>query len=159
MEMRGLVDQFEQLGNHAQAGSINGGGKLIFLPDFSRLHTRYNYRLFISQAETERIFRERLEQDGVQIERGVGFVGFSQDSSSVTAFLRHKDGSTEEYKSSYLIDAEGAHSIVRTTLGLNFEGKTLNRTMCWVICMLTPNFPILISISFLPSMASWGYSL
>jgi 2-polyprenyl-6-methoxyphenol hydroxylase-like FAD-dependent oxidoreductase len=128
MEMRGIADQFVQLGDHAQSGSIYGGGKRVLRLDFSRLDSRYNYLLFISQAETERILRERLEKDGVHIERDVDLAAFSQDDSSVTAVLRHRDGSTEEYKSSYLIDAEGAHSIVRTTLGLKFEGKTFDQS-------------------------------
>jgi 2-polyprenyl-6-methoxyphenol hydroxylase-like FAD-dependent oxidoreductase len=127
MEMRGLVDQFVRLGNYGQGGSIYGGGKRILRLDFSRLDTRYNYILFISQVETERILRERLEHDGVRIERGVELIAFSQDDSSVTAVLRRKNGATEEYKSAYLIDAEGAHSNVRTSLGLKFEGKTFDQ--------------------------------
>ncbi len=128
MEMRGLVEQFVRLGNYGQGGGIYGGGKRIVRLDFSRLDTRYNYILFISQVETERILRERLERDGVRIERGVELISFSQDDASVTAVLQRKNGDTENYKSSYLIDAEGTHSNVRTSLGLKFEGKTFDQS-------------------------------
>src|SRR5262249_28678678 len=85
--------------------------------------------LFISQMETERILREKIEKLGVPVERGVELVGFAQDALStepsvVTVVLRHADGRLEQAKAPWLIDAEGAHSIVRNTLGLRFEGHT-----------------------------------
>jgi 2-polyprenyl-6-methoxyphenol hydroxylase-like FAD-dependent oxidoreductase len=128
MEMRGLADQFIQFGRRIQGVCVYGGGKRIFRLDFSRLHTHYNYVLAIPQSETERILRDRLEQDGVPIEQGTELTAFKQDDSSVMAVLKHKDGTTEEYRASYLIDAEGAHSIVRETLGLKFEGKTFDQS-------------------------------
>ena len=95
-----------------------------------RLESSYNYVLFLSQAETERILRDAVERYGVMIERGVELVGISQDALShdpapVKAVLRHPDGSLEQASASWLVSAEGAHSMVRTTLDLQFEGKTL----------------------------------
>ena len=82
--------------------------------------------LFISQAETEATLRAALEQQQVTIEREVEFIALSQadNSDSVKAILRHKDGELEEVDCAYLIDSEGAHCISRTTLGLQFQGKT-----------------------------------
>jgi 2-polyprenyl-6-methoxyphenol hydroxylase-like FAD-dependent oxidoreductase len=128
LEMRGLVDEFVELGLRAAGGCIYGGGKRVFRMDFSRLHSTYNYVLFISQVETERILRERLERYGVTVERGVELAAFTQDDWSVTASLRRSDGSAEECKASYLIDAEGAHSVARSALGFQFEGKTFNQS-------------------------------
>jgi hypothetical protein len=64
----------------------------------------------------------------VPIERGVELVGFAQDTltsepSPVTVVLRHGGGRLEQAKAPWLIDAEGAHSVVRTTLDLPFEGR------------------------------------
>jgi 2-polyprenyl-6-methoxyphenol hydroxylase-like FAD-dependent oxidoreductase len=42
----------------------------------------------------------------------------------LTAALRHSDGRLEEFGPSYLIGAEGAHSIIRSTLGMEFKGKS-----------------------------------
>jgi 2-polyprenyl-6-methoxyphenol hydroxylase-like FAD-dependent oxidoreductase len=82
--------------------------------------------LFISQAETEATLRAALENQQVTIEREVEFVALSQSEQgdSVKAILKHRDGSLEEVGCVYLIDSEGAHSISRTTLNLQFEGKT-----------------------------------
>ena len=60
------------------------------------------------------------------IERDIEFVALSQSEhdDSVRAILKRRDGSLEEVRCEYLIDSEGAHSISRTTLNLQFEGKT-----------------------------------
>ena len=126
MELRGLADEFVRIGNLGLGGSVYGGGKRVFRLDFSHIDSRYHYLLFISQAETERILLEALTRENVEVERGVEMISFSQDSSGVKAVLRHQDGTLEESTASYLISAEGAHSIVRTSLGLQFKGKTLD---------------------------------
>lgn len=125
-EQRGLVELMLANGNPGVAGSIYGEGKRVFRLDFSRNGSRYGYMLFISQAETEAILRGALEKQQVTIEREVEFVALSQSEhgDSVKAILKHRDGSLEEARCEYLIDSEGAHSISRTTLNLQFEGKT-----------------------------------
>ena len=129
-EQRGMVDEMLRLGNKSVAGSIYDGGKRVFRLEYDQIDSRYPYLLFISQAETERILREQLARDGVTIERGVEMVALAQTDShekhgGVTVTLRRADGSLEAFEASYLISAEGAHSTVRTTLGLRFEGKSL----------------------------------
>jgi 2-polyprenyl-6-methoxyphenol hydroxylase-like FAD-dependent oxidoreductase len=100
-----------------------------FRLDFTRIDSRYHYTLFISQAETERILRTTVEKQGGRIERGVELVGLAQDVLShdpnpVRGVLRHADGRLVQAQAPWLISAEGAHSIVRATLDLPFEGKT-----------------------------------
>ena len=61
----------------------------------------------------------------------VELVGIAQDAaghepSPVKATLRRKDGALEQVPTPWLISAEGAHSVARTTLDLQFEGKTLD---------------------------------
>ncbi len=131
LDQRGLAGEMVRLGNPARGGSVYGGGKRVFRLDFSRVDSRYNYLLFISQAETERILREAIGRHGIEIERGVELIGIAQEAlgdeaSPVTAILRRADGKLEEAKAPWLISAEGAHSVSRATLGLQFEGKTLD---------------------------------
>ena len=126
LEQRGLVEQMLAKGNRGLAGSIYGEGKRVFRLDFSHNGSHYGYMLFISQAETEATLRAALENQQVTIEREVEFVALSQSEhcDSVKAILKHRDSSLEEVRCKYLIDSEGAHSISRTTLNLQFEGKT-----------------------------------
>jgi len=129
LELRGLADEMVRLGNPGLAASFYGGGKRVFRLDFTRIDSRYHYLLFISQAETERILRTAVEKQGVRIERGVELVGLAQDVLSpdpdpVRVVLRHADGRLEQAQAPWLISAEGAHSTVRATLDLPYEGKT-----------------------------------
>jgi 2-polyprenyl-6-methoxyphenol hydroxylase-like FAD-dependent oxidoreductase len=60
-------------------------------------------------------------------------VGFAQDAlapepNPVKVVLRHADGRLEQAQAPWLIDAGGAHSTVRTTLALAFEGRTFDQT-------------------------------
>ncbi|EHB44526.1 Pentachlorophenol monooxygenase [Mycolicibacterium rhodesiae JS60] len=71
----------------------------------------------LPQYATERILREELAALGVQVERGVRLATFTQDADGVTATL-----SSGTARARYLIGADGAHSTVRKTLGLAFEG-------------------------------------
>jgi 3-(3-hydroxy-phenyl)propionate hydroxylase len=128
LELRGLAGDLVRIGHHANGGDIYGEGKLLVHVDFTKIPSSYNYLLFLSQNETERILREALEAEGAAIEWGVKMIAFGQDSSGITATLEHSDGSMEEVRPSYVIDAEGAHSIIRSTLGLQFTGKTLDET-------------------------------
>lgn len=75
----------------------------------------------IPQYETERILREELALRGVQVQRGVRLTGFEHDADGVTATLSSERGD-QTVRAGYLIGADGAHSIVRKTLGLTFEG-------------------------------------
>jgi 2-polyprenyl-6-methoxyphenol hydroxylase-like FAD-dependent oxidoreductase len=131
-EQRGMVDKMLAAGNKAPGASIHGGGKRVVRLNYSHVDSNYGYTLFISQAETERILREQLAEQNVNIERSVEMIAFAQTAprssgrpGSVTATLRHQDGSLEEVEASYVISAEGAHSTVRNTLGLEFHGKAL----------------------------------
>src|SRR5260370_1031478 len=118
-----------RLGTPGLAASFYGGGKRVFRVCFTRIDSRYHCLFFISQAETERILRTAVEKQGVRIERGVELLGLAQDvlshdANPVRVVLRHGDGRLEQAQAPWLISAEGAHSIVRATLDLPFEGKT-----------------------------------
>ncbi|MFE5941260.1 FAD-dependent monooxygenase [Streptomyces sp. NPDC056480] len=76
----------------------------------------------LPQYETERLLEEYVAGLGTRIERGTELVSFVQDADGVTALLRGASGFTEELRVPYLIGCDGAHSVVRKTLGLSYEG-------------------------------------
>ena len=75
----------------------------------------------IPQYETERVLAEELAMHGVAIERGLRLAAFVQDVDGVTATLSGSGGDSH-VRCRYLIGADGAHSAVRKSLGLSFEG-------------------------------------
>jgi len=127
-EQRGMSSQLVERGNQGIAVSAYGGGKRVFRLEFKTIDSKYKYILFISQAETEKTLRDALERKSIKIEWKTSMISFSktEHSDHLTAILRCSDGSLESVDCSYLISAEGAHSTVRETLGLPFEGKSLD---------------------------------
>jgi 2-polyprenyl-6-methoxyphenol hydroxylase-like FAD-dependent oxidoreductase len=130
LEQRHLIDEILRLGNAAGFGSIYGDGKRLVRIDFGTVHSRYNYLMMLSQAETERILREAIAGLGVEVEWGTKMVGFTQDTlarsnNKVQATLRNKTGAYETIGVPWLISAEGTHSTVRTTLNMDFAGMTV----------------------------------
>src|SRR5262249_10896675 len=74
------------------------------------------------QSETERLLTEHLSKVGVPVERQVELVDFTDHGDHVDATLRHADGRDEQVRSAWLIGCDGAHSIVRKKLGMQFSG-------------------------------------
>ncbi|WP_338759886.1 FAD-dependent monooxygenase [Nocardia vulneris] len=77
----------------------------------------------LGQADTEAILRARLAEFGVEVELATETAGFAADDSGVTVTLAYA-GTTETVRADYLIGADGAHSLVRRTLGIEFDGST-----------------------------------
>jgi 3-(3-hydroxy-phenyl)propionate hydroxylase len=83
---------------------------------------------FVLQCERIKIIEEALafarEHDLIDIRMGTTFVDFSQNGEWVDAVVEGPDGSTETIRGRYLVSAEGARSVVRKNLGIEFEGFT-----------------------------------
>lgn len=121
----GLVDKFLAKGVIAKGGKVYLHGKekmtLNFI-DIGRTDTPYPYIFFLSQAETERILYEEVQQLGIEIERNTTMLDLHQNVKEVEAIIQRPDGKKEVLKASYLIGCDGSHSAVRESLNLEFEG-------------------------------------
>jgi 2-polyprenyl-6-methoxyphenol hydroxylase-like FAD-dependent oxidoreductase len=61
----------------------------------------------------------------VRVERQSELIDFKETADGVSYQLKHADGSEETGEASWLIGADGAHSIVRHKLNKEFHGSTL----------------------------------
>ncbi|MFE0647226.1 FAD-dependent monooxygenase [Streptomyces sp. NPDC059534] len=82
----------------------------------------------LPQYETERLLEQYVAGLGTSVERGTELLSFTQDPDGVTARLRTASGAEEELRVRYLIGCDGAHSVVRKTLGLSYEGSAFPET-------------------------------
>lgn len=84
--------------------------------------TPYPYRLHLEQHRLTRILLDRIRQVAprVDVRFSYSVTGFQQDQDGVTVML--EGGAT--IRASFLLGADGARSIVRRTLGMEFEGFT-----------------------------------
>ena len=101
-------------------------GKVIGRVAIETIKSPHPYALLLPQSETERLLEERLTQLGVAVEREVEVTGFRTIAGGVEVTMRHADGREETVRSDWLAGADGAHSVVRHTLGVPFAGETLD---------------------------------
>jgi 2-polyprenyl-6-methoxyphenol hydroxylase-like FAD-dependent oxidoreductase len=99
--------------------------KFVFEMDINDIgftDTMFPAPLMISQAETESFLDKELLKYGKSVERPVTAETLEQGEDGVTACLRHADGTEEVLHCKYVVGCDGAHSIVRKSAGLKFEG-------------------------------------
>ncbi|MFY0634327.1 MAG: FAD-dependent monooxygenase [Vannielia sp.] len=88
--------------------------------------TNHPYRLQCEQWKLTEALRARLEaSDCVEMIYGAIGTELAQDADGVTLTAERADGSTEILKGRYLIACDGAHSRMRKSLGIEFEGLTI----------------------------------
>ena len=86
------------------------------------------------QCDRLKLVEEALKtasgDDLIEIRTGTELVGFRQGSDKVTAVVETADGEHQELRGTHLVGCEGAHSVVRKQLGIDFEGFAFpDRTM------------------------------
>jgi 2-polyprenyl-6-methoxyphenol hydroxylase-like FAD-dependent oxidoreductase len=119
----GIVDEMLSTGVKATAMQMYAAGNKLFRVPLGSVDSAFPFTLVTAQTETERVLGERVESLGVTVERGVELVALSQDGDTVHLTLRHPDGSTEEADASWVIGADGAHSMVRKLVGTKLAGS------------------------------------
>jgi len=81
-------------------------------------------RLFVTQPGLEPILRRQAHAAGAAVLEGHEVVGVEQDEEGVTVTARDVDSGEElTQRARYLVAAEGAHSAVRDSLDIPFEGR------------------------------------
>ena len=119
-------EPFREVGFKADAVNFFAGEKRIGRVSMDSVETPYPYALMIPQSETERLLEERLNALGVRVEREVEAVSVSLRSDGADAMLRHPDGREERASADWLAGCDGAHSLVRHTVGATFAGETMD---------------------------------
>jgi 2-polyprenyl-6-methoxyphenol hydroxylase-like FAD-dependent oxidoreductase len=121
-EDQGVVTEAMDAGIWLYGQTVFVNGEQTHQVDWAGLDELPYAHLGLPQYDTERILIARLAASGVVVERGVELAGFTQDDEGVTAQLRHASGAVETTRTRYLVGCDGAHSAVRSGLGLAFEG-------------------------------------
>jgi 2-polyprenyl-6-methoxyphenol hydroxylase-like FAD-dependent oxidoreductase len=121
----GLADAIMDKGRLATGVQLFVDGRQaaeLNLDDIGNAHTPFPFVLMLPQAEIEAILIKNLHRYGVRVERSMEVLGFEQTPDKVVLQAKDKAGETQHINASYLIGADGAHSITRHILGLNFNG-------------------------------------
>jgi 3-(3-hydroxy-phenyl)propionate hydroxylase len=83
---------------------------------------------YVLQCERIKIIEEALKMAKahslIDVRMATEFEGFEQSGDAVFARVQNSDGENERIRGSYLVSCEGARSIARKNLNLEFEGFT-----------------------------------
>lgn len=120
-DMRGIAAEIVEQGFQVPEVRPTIGSRAAVL-DLRHPESRFPYVLIIQQARTESLLQRRAEELGVVIQRGVEVTGLRQDSEGVDLQVRTADGEGSE-RAAYVVGADGAHSAVRSLLGVGFSGR------------------------------------
>ena len=127
----GISQSLLAAGRICTSANLMSGAKTLAHIDLDGVDSTHAYGLMIPQSETERVLEEHCNSLGVQVERSTELTTFTQSETGVTANLLSATGATETVEASWLIACDGAHSTVRHTLNLAFEGDTL--PSAWIL--------------------------
>jgi 2-polyprenyl-6-methoxyphenol hydroxylase-like FAD-dependent oxidoreductase len=119
------ADRFIEAGLKAESANIHSGKETIGRADMKDVDSKYKFVLMIPQSETERVLEEHLATFNVKAERQTELLDFTENADGVSCVLKHAGGNEETTEASWLIGADGAHSIVRHKLNKEFHGSTL----------------------------------
>jgi 2-polyprenyl-6-methoxyphenol hydroxylase-like FAD-dependent oxidoreductase len=121
----GISDAVVKRGVRVDALNFWVTGKNIARAAFGGAGARlspFPYALIFPQAEHERLLIDSLNEVGVQVERQTEVMQFEDTNSRVLARLTLPDGTSETCEAAYIAGCDGAHSVVRKTLGIEFPG-------------------------------------
>jgi 3-(3-hydroxy-phenyl)propionate hydroxylase len=99
------------------------------IAEFDHAHLKDDTRFpYVLQCERIKIVEEALKlakaHPNIDLRLSTTFTGFTQDADGVTADVTNPAGDTETIRGLYIVSGEGARSIVRKELGIEFEGFT-----------------------------------
>jgi 2-polyprenyl-6-methoxyphenol hydroxylase-like FAD-dependent oxidoreductase len=123
LEPLGIVEEAVRKGVIVPHFGVRDRDRRLLAVDFDRLPTAYPYTLMLPQDETEHLLREALSRQGGAILWGHEVTKISQDTNGVEIAVRSARRN-ERLRARFLIGCDGAHSTVRETLGMRFEGAT-----------------------------------
>ena len=129
LEPTGVTARMLSLGIRIRSARFQNDNKWSGELSLDALKHKYPFMLALSQATTEHLLTEALEEAGGRVERGVALESCSNKSDdTVEMELKHVAcGVIEEIECPWLLAADGAHSTARQSLGIEFHGRSFEK--------------------------------
>jgi 2-polyprenyl-6-methoxyphenol hydroxylase-like FAD-dependent oxidoreductase len=123
----GIADEALRRGRMTTRMQLYRNGKRKLAVDLSGLGTglsEFPFALSLEQSKTEKLLHEYVQQHGKDVRWSSQLTGFTQNDSGVTVRYEEASGTEHTIAAQYLVGCDGAGSLVRHGLGLQFEGST-----------------------------------
>jgi 2-polyprenyl-6-methoxyphenol hydroxylase-like FAD-dependent oxidoreductase len=128
LEPTGVTRRMLDMGSLIHGALLHRRGEIIAALPLGGIHPTYPFMLALSQAASERLLAEALEEAGGAVERGMKLVECRNSSTEVEAVLEPTAGGPREVaRCPWLLAADGAHSTARESLGIDFGGSSFQR--------------------------------
>ncbi|RAV08931.1 oxygenase [Mycolicibacterium sp. GF69] len=125
LDSLGIADEIVAEGYQVTGARIMRDGKELARIDgvFATENARTS-GVSVNQAVVEGALRKKLAELGGEVEKQRDLVSLQDGPDHVVAEIRDiSTGTTERLTANWVVGCDGAHSTVRTLIGLNFEGK------------------------------------
>ena len=129
-EQIGLAKKLIHLGAIAEKARMIVGGEVrgeVSFADIGKGMSPYPYVLLVEQGKHEKLLHDHIIAKKKDVRWLTTLESFEQNESGVKAILKNAGGETEIVEAKFLIGSDGARSIVRQSLGLEFSGSTFER--------------------------------
>jgi 3-(3-hydroxy-phenyl)propionate hydroxylase len=125
----GLYDKLEPRGIIAPLFHYWDRHERKLVAEFDHAHLKDDTKFpYVLQCERIKIVEEALKlakgHPNIDLRLSTTFTSFAQDADGVSAEVANPAGETEHLRGAYLVSGEGARSIIRRDLGIEFEGFT-----------------------------------
>jgi 2-polyprenyl-6-methoxyphenol hydroxylase-like FAD-dependent oxidoreductase len=122
LDMMGLAERFIEHGQVVCRLNFYSEGRRLAGLEFARCGSRFGFLLDLPQDQTERLLRARITELGGAVENGTELVSLTAGGRGVTTVVRNHRGQVQPITAGYVVGCDGAHSRVRSELGLTFHG-------------------------------------
>jgi len=126
----GLADDLVARGWIANKVRLVEGGEIrgrIDLEEYGRGLSPYPFLLIVEQGKHEAMLYDYIRSNDRDVRWQTELVKFRQSESGVTAEVKDSTGKYDTFEARYVVGCDGAHSLVRHTLGIEFGGTTFER--------------------------------
>jgi 2-polyprenyl-6-methoxyphenol hydroxylase-like FAD-dependent oxidoreductase len=129
-EQIGLAESLVSQGVITEKAMLLEGGEVrgeLNLSGIGEGLSPYPFLLVVEQSKHERLLYDFIKAHGKDVLWQTELESFSQDANGIRANLKTADGAARTIEAKFLAGCDGAKSIVRHTLGMEFEGSTFER--------------------------------
>jgi 2-polyprenyl-6-methoxyphenol hydroxylase-like FAD-dependent oxidoreductase len=126
LEPTGITQKMLAMGKPIRGMQFHRDGRVVAQVVLDGMKTKYPYMLGLSQGTTERLLAEALTAAGGHVERGLEMTDCRNTADGIIATLQSGAGnSPETVAAPWLLAADGAHSVARHAMNMDFPGSTL----------------------------------
>jgi 2-polyprenyl-6-methoxyphenol hydroxylase-like FAD-dependent oxidoreductase len=129
-DQMGIADELVSLGWKANMVRLVEGGEIrghIDLHEYGKGLSPFPFLLIVEQGKHEKLIYDFIRANKHDVRWQTELVKFTQDEGGVHAEIKSQAGDYETIDARYLVGCDGAHSLVRHSLGIEFGGSTFER--------------------------------